>query len=88
MRPEKKYRFGSVSAAIWPPREGASAPRVSFERRYFSGQEWKSSNYYEPKDVACLLALCIRLVGELGGETNGGAAARPAAPAPDDDIPF
>jgi len=50
--PVGKVRVGSVTASIWEnSKDDKTFYSVTFERRYKSGDEWKSSDSYGPGDL-------------------------------------
>ncbi|MBC8443367.1 hypothetical protein H8D79_01435 [PVC group bacterium] len=70
-RPNKAFNAGPVRAAIWidgRTREDGSTYEVGsvvIERRYKDGDEWKSTNRYNARDLANLwlvIVECMRFL--------------------------
>jgi len=50
--PVDKIRVGSVTASIWEnTNDGNTFLSATFERRYRTGEEWKTSHSYGPSDL-------------------------------------
>ena len=51
--PRAKFSAGAVQVAVWEnkDKEGKVTQRVSIDKRYKVGQEWKSSNSLQLNDI-------------------------------------
>ena len=82
MKPEKTIRFGAISAAIFVNEidtdSGSKIIRnVKLQRRYRSGDEWKTSTSFSLVDLPTAIAVLKRALGYVANLESGTASVEP-----------
>ena len=79
MKPEKVIRFGAISASVFVNEIDTDGGKktvrnVKLQRRYKSGNEWKTSNSFMLSDLPTAVAVLKRAtayVADMEADTNG-----------------